>query len=923
MVYENGVPLMWIRDRHLRTTATLLLFAFGIGLVIFYAQELLNFGGQLYLGWGLFFIIFLMSKVKLFGRQPWRSLFIILALFVSVRYFAWRIFDTLIYTGFFDFIGMALLFLAELYGFTLFVLDMFLHFSPKSSQIIPLPQDHKTYPSVDVFIPTYDESESIVRMTVTAATQIQYPKDKLRIFILDDGGTLAKRRHKKTGHDAWRRHYSLRKLAHELGVEYITRDTNQKAKAGNINHALQYSNGDLILILDCDQIPTKDILSNTVGQFLNDPKMFLVQTPHFFINETPVNNVVTGISNRPDESEMFYRKIQPAMNFWNSTFFCGSAAVLRRQYLMEVGGIAVKTITEDCETSIILHARGYNSSYINTPMICGLSPETPSDYLTQHSRWAKGMLQILMHYNPLFMRGLSLPQRLAYFSSSFSWLFGFSRYIFFLAPSAFLILGLNVYSAHWREMVDFTIPYILTILIVISYFFRGSRQIFFSEIYETVKGFRMIRELLPVLLNPWKQKFLVTPKGVKLEKERLSWDAFPVFILVSINAISICIAVVRWHYEPIWHENIIITGVWCCINVFLGLMSLGAFWERRQIRVHHRIGGGGIVAIQRDTNATHVEANLADVSVGGIAFTVPLNTDLVIGELLTLSVNDSYGERHVFQSKVVRIQKEGQFYYCGTQFVAEQVASSEAISFMYGDSRRWQRIWDGSAELNQSKLQVYLLMKLGLRAVRENIAEYLAYIVKNVGIFIVKILNPFFWFYAITGLVNWIIYLLYVFLVYVVSLVDHQQARSFPRLQAEQNMKVYFPKLDTTLEGCAFDISLTGIGIKVNTPFLINDGELIEIFVDGIGLDQRRMDCIVRRVIHADGDVMLGAEFIVDNINFFGIVSFVYGQGSKMVFSLAIKNLRRILSYLLFTTTLSEERKSLTSSSDSFGKKSP
>jgi len=914
---------MWMRYRHFRITATLFLLAFGIGLIIFFAQELLNFGGQLYLGWGLFFIIFLMSKVNLFGKQPWRSLFIILALLVSVRYFAWRIFDTLSYTGFFDFIGTALLFLAELYGFTLFLLDMFLHFSPKSSQVIPLPEDHKTYPTVDIFIPTYDESEDIVLMTVTAATQIRYPKDKLRIYILDDGGTLAKRRHKETGYAAWRRHYRLRKLAHELGVEYITRDTNQKAKAGNINHALQYSNGNLILILDCDQIPTKDILSNTVGQFLNDPKMFLVQTPHFFINETPVNNVVTGISNRPDESEMFYRKIQPAMNFWNSTFFCGSAAVIRRQYLMEVGGIAVKTITEDCETSIVLHARGYNSSYINIPMVCGLSPETPSDYLTQHSRWAKGMLQILMHYNPLFMRGLSLPQRLAYFSSSFSWLFGFSRYIFFLAPSAFLILGLNVYSANWREMVDFTIPYILTVLVVISYFFRGSRQIFFSEIYETVKGFRMIRELIPVLLNPWKQKFLVTPKGVKLEKERLSWDAFPVFILVTINAISICIALVRLNYEPIWHENIIITGVWCCFNMVLGLLSLGAFWERRQIRAHHRIGGGGSVSIQRAAHTGMVVANIADVSVSGIGFTVPLNIDLVIGELLTLSVNDSYGESYVFQSKVVRIQKEGMHYFCGTQFVAEHIASPEAIAFMYGDSERWQRIWDASTELNQSKLELHVLMKLGLRAVRENITEYVAYIVKKSGIFIVKILNPFYWFYVITGLVNWIIYLLYVFVIYVVGLVDHQQARSFPRLQAEQNMKVYFPKLDVTLEGCAFDISLTGIGIKVKTPFLINDGELIEIYVDGNAQDQRRMDCIIRRVIQDDGDVMLGAEFIVDNSNFFGIVSFVYGQGSKMVFSLAIKNLRRILFYLLFTAAVSEGRKSLTSSPNSLSKKLP
>lgn len=903
---------MLLRDRHSRITASLFLFAVGVGLMIFFAEELLNLGGQLYLGWGSFFIIYLMSKVKYFRNQPWRSLFIVLALFVSCRYMAWRIFDTLTYTGFFDFIGTALLFLAETYGFTLFLLDMFVNFSPMSSEIIPLHKDESTYPTVDIFIPTYDESESIVRMTVTAATQIHYPKERLRIYILDDGGTHAKRRSKETGAKAWRRHYDLRRLAKELGVQYITRDVNQKAKAGNINHALQHSNGDLILILDCDQVPTKDILSNTVGQFLSDPKMFLVQTPHFFINETPVNNVITGISNRPDESEMFYRKIQPAMNFWNAAFFCGSAALLRRQYLMEIGGIAIKTITEDCETSLILHAHGYNSSYINKPMICGLSPETPSDYLTQHSRWAKGMLQILMHYNPLFMRGLSLPQRLAYFASSYSWLFGFARYIFFLAPSAFLILGLNVYSANWREMVDFTVPYALSILVVISYFFAGSRQIFFSEIYETVKGFRMIRELMPVLLNPWKQKFLVTPKGLTLEKEQLSWDAFPLFILVTINAISIGIAAVRWHYEPIWHDNIIITAVWCCINIWLGLMSLGAFWEKRQIRAYYRIGGGGVVTVLRENGLPPIEVDLEDVSVSGIGFTLPLDADFTVGESIQLEAHDSYDNHYLFKATVVRLKKEADHYFCGTQFVSEQIGSPGAIAFVYGDSARWQRIWDASAELKQSKLQLYLLTKLGLRAVRENSAGYFAYIAKSLGTFIVMLFNPYFWFYAITGLLNWIIYLFYLSVVYTIGLVDHQQARSFPRLQAGEKMTVYFPKLDATLEGWAFDISLTGVGIKVNLPFLIDDNELIEISVPGVTKSEHRMDCVIRRVIKDGEEVILGVEFIVDNSNFFKVVSFVYGQGSKMVFSLAIQNLRRILSYLFFTGELSEERKSLT-----------
>ena len=469
-------------------------------------------------------------------------------------------------------------------------------------------------------------------------------------------------------------------------------------------------------------------------------------------------------------------------------------------------------------------------------------------------------------------------------------------------------------------MVDFTVPYALSILVVISYFFAGSRQLFFSEIYETVKGFRMIRELMPVLLNPWKQKFLVTPKGVTLEKEQLSWDAFPLFILVTINAVSIAIAVLRWHYEPIWHDNIIITGIWCCINIWLGLMSLGAFWEKRQIRAYYRIGGGGTVMVVRNNGLAPIEADLEDISVSGIGFKLPLDTDLAVGESIQLAAIDSYGDHYAFEAKIVRLQKEAGYYFCGTQFIPEQIASPSAIAFVYGDSGRWQRIWDASAELKQAKLQLYLLTKLGLKAIRENSAGYFAYISKSVGTFIVMLFNPYVWFYAITGLANWVIYLFYLFVVYTIGLVDHEQARTFPRLQAGQKMTVYFPKLDATLEGWLFDVSLTGVGIKVNLPFLIDDNEFIEVFVSSITRGQHRMDCIIRRVIKDGEEVILGAEFVVDNSNFFKIMSFVYGQGSKMVFSLAVQNLRRILSYLFFTGELSDERKKHSSPTNALGK---
>ena len=148
---------------------------------------------------------------------------------------------------------------------------------------------------------------------------------------------------------------------------------------------------------------------------------------------------------------MFYRGIQPAIDFWDASFFCGSAALLKRTALEEVGGIVGDTITEDCESSINLHAKGYHSVYVNRPMVCGLSPETFEDFLLQRTRWCQGMLQMFFLNNPTFKKGLTFAQRLCYTSFYMYWFFGFARFMFFVAPSLYLLFGIQVYHASLDE----------------------------------------------------------------------------------------------------------------------------------------------------------------------------------------------------------------------------------------------------------------------------------------------------------------------------------------------------------------------------------------------------------------------------------------------------------------------------------------
>ncbi|MBO0222923.1 glycosyltransferase, partial [Vibrio parahaemolyticus] len=74
----------------------------------------------------------------------------------------------------------------------------------------------------------------------------------------------------------------------ELGCRYLTRARNEHAKAGNLNNGLAFATGEIVVVLDADHVPFRSFLSETVGYFAEDPKLFLVQTPHAFLNPDPI-----------------------------------------------------------------------------------------------------------------------------------------------------------------------------------------------------------------------------------------------------------------------------------------------------------------------------------------------------------------------------------------------------------------------------------------------------------------------------------------------------------------------------------------------------------------------------------------------------------------------------------------------------------
>ncbi len=155
-------------------------------------------------------------------------------------------------------------------------------------------------------------------------------------------------------------------------------------------------------MLDADHVPMPDALDAMVGYF-DDERMALVQSPHDFFNHDSVQHYVVG----RHEQSLFYRVVCPGKDRHGAAYWCGSAALIRREALLEIGGVATETIAEDFHTTIRMQRHGWKSRYHDEVLVQGLAPHDLDGYLLQRDRWARGNLAVFtLPESPLRAREL-------------------------------------------------------------------------------------------------------------------------------------------------------------------------------------------------------------------------------------------------------------------------------------------------------------------------------------------------------------------------------------------------------------------------------------------------------------------------------------------------------------------------------------
>ena len=481
---------------------------------------------------GLFLLVQIITRIVPQPNSFFRSLVAGILFCLLTRYLLWRSLSTLNLSNPVDGVFSILLLAMELIAVSGGMLQLLLMFTAKdrrneanrySKRVV----DGSYCPSVDILIPTYNEPEFILKRTIIGCQAIDYPNKK--VYLLDD----TKRSH-------------IQKLAQDLGCYYRTREDNTHAKAGNLNHALKETNGELIVVFDADFVPTRNFLQRTVG-FFQKRNIALVQTPQSFYNSDPIarNLGLEGVLT--PEEEVFYRQIQPIKDGAGSVVCAGTSFVVRREALLSIGGFVTDSLSEDYFTGIRLAAKGYELAYINEKLSAGLAAENISSHLAQRLRWARGTLQaFFISSNPLTIPGLSLWQRLGHLEGLLHWFSCIPRLFFLLLPILIIGFGIQPFDSSVREAVYFFLPYYLTQLTVFSWLNMRSRSALLSDLYSLVQCFPLAVTVIKIILNPFARGFQVTPKGIESDRYYYNWKlALPLIVFLGITAISFIIALLN------------------------------------------------------------------------------------------------------------------------------------------------------------------------------------------------------------------------------------------------------------------------------------------------------------------------------------------------------------------------------------------
>ncbi|OQD73544.1 hypothetical protein PENDEC_c014G02714 [Penicillium decumbens] len=252
----------------------------------------------------------------------------------------------------------------------------------------------KDLPLVDILIPCCGETLEVILDTVRGACQVDYPVDRFRVLLLDDGQSSELQNRIQHLQNSWKNlHYHCRGESNRSQQAF--------GKAGNLNYALFNIQEamdlppEFIAVLDADFIPSPHFLRATLPHLLCCPKLAIAGASQDFYNLPAGDPMIQSLDN-------WQRRLIPHLNQLGCCFHAHSGSVIRRSVLIEHKGFPTISFGEDVLLSNVLLGTGSQIIALPEMLQLGRCPESLEGHVAQRSRWGLGLCQMILalKYSP-------------------------------------------------------------------------------------------------------------------------------------------------------------------------------------------------------------------------------------------------------------------------------------------------------------------------------------------------------------------------------------------------------------------------------------------------------------------------------------------------------------------------------------------
>lgn len=239
------------------------------------------------------------------------------------------------------------------------------------------------YPSVTIIVPCWNE-ETTVSKTVESLLKLQYPKDKLEIFVIDDGSTDG----------TWE---VVQKFANNPQIKLFHKENGGKHTA--VNFGIENSKAELIGCLDADSFVDKDALHEIASAFNEDPQM-MAATPMLVVHEP--KTVLQKMQKTEYHTGAFVKRLLSPLDAITVT--PGPFSIFRREVFEKIGLYKKAHNTEDMEFALRMQANHMRIRNVHTAHVHTTAPGTLYTLYRQRLRWAYGIMKNTLDYRFMIFR---------------------------------------------------------------------------------------------------------------------------------------------------------------------------------------------------------------------------------------------------------------------------------------------------------------------------------------------------------------------------------------------------------------------------------------------------------------------------------------------------------------------------------------